>query len=198
MTTPLKKDAKSGDLYDYMIRRYFEKSILFQIWDAVIKKTFVEDMEFDPNLAAGEDDFLLRLVQKGKCVFIPEVLHIQNLDAELRPSAAPVNTMPNVKEGGEDIIFNKQAEVIYQKHLYYIKEKGIQYDRNAGIAKSFLMKGTRIIRMGNIKDGRQHILYSIKLRPTLYACFVYLLSFFGKNFFIKALKARQRMIGGMT
>lgn len=196
--TPLKKDTKSGYLYDYMIRRYFKESILFQIWDAVIKKKYVEDMQFDPRLAAGEDDFLLQLVKKGKSVFIPEVLHIQNLDAELRPSTAPVNTMSFMKDSGSDIIFNKQAELIYEKHYDYIKEKGIQYNRTEGISKSFLMKGTRIIRMGNMKDGRQHILYAIKLKPSLYALLVYILSFFGKKIFIKSLKTRQKLIGGIN
>ncbi len=196
--TPLEKDAKSGHLYDYMIHRYFEKSILFQIWDAVIKKKYVEDMEFDPDLAAGEDDFLLLLVKKGKCIFIPEVLHIQNLDAEFRPSAAPVNSMPSAKDSGDDIIFNKQAEIIYKKHYNYITKKGIKYNRTLGISKSFLMKGTRIIRMGSLKEGRRHILYSIKIKPSLYAISIYVLSFPGKNFFIKALKARQKILGGMN
>jgi len=197
VVTPLKKDAESGYLYDYMLGRYFERSILFQIWDAVIKKKYVEDMQFDPELFAGEDDFLLLLVKKGKCIFIPEILHIQNLDAEFRPSTAPVNTMPFVKDSGSDIIFNKQAEVIYKKHLDHIKEHGIKYDRVEGISKSFLMKGARIITMGDFKEGRRHILYSIKLRPSLYAFFVYVLSFFGKNFFIKALKTRQKLRGGL-
>jgi glycosyltransferase involved in cell wall biosynthesis len=197
VVTPLTKDAKSGDLYEYMLRRYFETSILFQIWDAVIKKKYVEDMKFDPELFAGEDDFLLLLAKKGKFVFIPEILHIQNLDAEFRPSTAPVNAMPFLKDSGSDIIFNKQAEVVYKKHLDYIKEHGIKYDRIGGISKSFLTKGARIITMGDFKEGRRHILYSIKLRPSLYTFFVYLLSFFGKNLFIKALKTRQKLRGGL-
>ena len=197
VVTPLAKDAKSGNLHDYMLKRYFEISILFQIWDAVIKKKYVEDMQFDPELFAGEDDFLLLLAKKGKFVFIPEVLHIQNLDAEFRPSTAPVNAMA-IKDSGTDIIFNKQAEVIYKKHLDYIKEHGIKYDRKQGIAKSFLTKGARIITMGDFKEGRKHILYSIKLRPSLYAFFVYGLSFLGKDVFIKFLKARQKLRGGLS
>jgi len=90
MASPLTNDAKSGYVYDYMLARYFKQGILFQIWDAVIKKTFLEDMQFDTSFTGCEDDFLLRLAKKGRFIFIPEILQIQNLDAEGRISTAPI------------------------------------------------------------------------------------------------------------
>ncbi|OYT61247.1 hypothetical protein B6U81_03460, partial [Thermoplasmatales archaeon ex4484_30] len=47
VASPLEKDAKSGYIYDYMLKRYFKKGILFQVWDAVIKRKYIENMKFD-------------------------------------------------------------------------------------------------------------------------------------------------------
>jgi len=195
--TPLIKDARDGDIFDYALRRFFQKSILFQIWDAVFKMKYVKDMELDTSLDTAEDDFLLRLLKRGKCEFIPEVLHIQYLDSEDSPSNAIVDFTKISKDYRKDIIDNKQAEIIYEKHLDYIKKHEIIYNRINSKAKNFITRGTRIIRMGNMREGRKHILFAIKLKPSFYAIFIYLLSFLGKNFFIKALRIRQRFIGGL-
>lgn len=184
VASPLEKDAKSGYIYDYMLKRYFKKGILFQVWDAVIKRKYIENMKFDEG---GVDDFLLRLAKRGKFIFIPEILHIQNLDAEGRISTTSIRSLPPIIE----------SDIIYKKHFDYIKKRGIKYDRQARISRCFLTRGTRLIRRGKINDGRKHILYSIKLKPSLYALFVLISSFFGKSFFVKILKLRQKMIGGL-
>ena len=184
VVSPLGKDAKSGYIYDYMLRRYFNKSILFQTWDAVIKARFVEGMLFD---SGGVDDFVLRLAKKGQFIFIPEILHIQNLDAEGRISTAPLHNVSPLT----------MPDIIYRKHLNYIKEKGIMYDRPSRISMNFLVRGTRLIRMRKMKEGRQHILQALKVKPSLYALLVFMLSLFGKNLFVKALKVRQKLIGGL-
>jgi len=184
VVSPLEKDAKSGYIYDYMLDRYFKKGILFQVWDAVIKRRYIENMKFDEG---GVDDFLLRLAKRGKIVFIPEILHIQNLDAEGRISITPIQSLPSIIE----------SDIIYKKHFDYIKKRGIKYNRQARISRHFLIKGVRLIRLGKVNDGRRQILHSLKLKPSPYALFILMLSFFGKCFLVKILKLRQKMIGGL-
>jgi len=60
--SPIEKEAKSGYIYGDMLKRYFKKGILFQNWDAVIRKKIIEDLKFDYK--GGVDDFVLMAVIK--------------------------------------------------------------------------------------------------------------------------------------
>jgi len=185
--TPTQKEGKSGYIYDYMLKRYFEKvcypSILFQIWDAVIKKRFIQDMRFDERLAGPEDDFLLRLAKKGKFIFINEVLHVQYLEGERLSSPASLPSNFSL------------MDIIYKKHSKYMAKKGIKYNRSARISLSLLVRGTKFIRRGEIREGRKMLFQAMKLKPSLYSLLAFISSFFGKSFFIEALRIRQKLRG---
>jgi len=63
---------------------------------------------------------------------------------------------------------------------------------------ALLVKGTRFIRKGNMAEGRKMIFYALKIKPSLYSLLAFLSSFLGKSFFIRALKIRQKILGGLA
>ena len=188
--TPTSNEGKSGNIYEYMLRRYFEKTcyppILFQHWDALIKKRFIQDMCFDKG---GEDRFLLRLARKGKFVFVARVLHVQYLEGKRisSPTTSPGN--PRARY---------HVDMIYEDNSKYMAEHGINFDRLQKIAMQSLIQGTRLIRKGNISEGRKMILHALKMKPSFYSLLAFLLTFMGKPFFVRALKIRQRILGGLA
>ena len=188
--TPTKNEGKSGYIYEYMLRNYFEKtrypSILFQIWDALIKNQFTQDMRFNKG---REDGFLLRLARRGKFIFVAKALHVQYLEGERLSS--PTTSPSNLRA-------NRRTDTIYKEHSKYMAEHGIKFDRSQKIAMQSLVRGTRFIRKGNIAEGRNMILYALKLKPSLYGLLAFLLSFAGNPFFVRALKSRQRILGGLA
>ncbi|MCD6599969.1 MAG: glycosyltransferase family 2 protein [Dehalococcoidia bacterium] len=188
--SPTKNERKSGYIYEYMLRNYFEKtrypSILFQTWDALIKKQFIQDMRFDEG---GVDGFLLRLARRGKFIFVAKVLHVQYLEGERLSSPT---TSPGNLSG------NRPSDMIYKQHSKYIAEHGIKFDPSYKIAMHSLVIGTRFIRKGNIAEGKKMIFHALRVKPSLYSLLVFLLSFTGKSFFVKALKIRQKVRGGLA
>lgn len=188
--TPTNNEGKSGYIYEYMLRNYFEKTcyppILFQIWDALIKKQFIQDMCFNKG---GEDGFLLRFARRGKFIFVAKALHVQYLEGERLSS--PTTSPDNLRA-------KRRTDTIYKEHSKYMAEHGIKFDRSQKIAMQSLVRGTRFIRKGNITEGRKMILYALKLKPSLYGLLAFLLSFAGKSFFVRALKIRQRILGGLA
>lgn len=188
--TPTKNEGKSGYIYEYMLRCYFENiwhlAILFQIWDAIVKKQFMQGMFFDEG---GVDGFLLRLARRGKFIFVAKVLHVQYLEGERLSSPT---TSPGNLRG------NRPPDMIYKEHSKYMAEHGIKFDPSDKIAMHSLVIGTRFIRKGNIAEGRKMIFHALRVKPSLYSLLVFLLSFMGKSFFVKALKIRQKLHGGLA
>jgi len=193
--TPTNNEGRSGYIYEYMLHRYFEKTryppILFQIWDALIKKQFIQDMCFDEG---EEDSFLLRLARRGKFIFVAKVLHVQYLEGERLSS--PTTLPDNLRTKHPQDIIYKEQDIIYKEHSKYMAEHGIKFDRSQKIAMHSLVRGTRFIRKGNVAEGRKMILYALKLKPSLYSLLAFLLSFMGKSFFVKALKSGKEFLEG--